>query len=141
MFRYRPDQGVYARGTAFWSLLIFAYLAGNRFYYWTQGWGDWPNHLIVKERVAVLGIHLTPAWLMGVGLFLGLLGAIWAVVNHPKLADLLIDTEQEMRKVTWPSFEDCKKSSLVVIGCVVFLLGFLFVADFALTWVFQDLIY
>ena len=58
-----------------------------------------------------------------------------------RLANLLIDTEQEMKKVTWPSFDDSKKSSLVVIGCVVFMLGFLTAADLLLSTVFKDLIY
>jgi len=137
MFRYRPDQGVYARGTAFWCLVIFAWLAATRFHYWTQSFGDWPSKRLMADKIAVVGVYLTPSLFLGIGLFLALLLGIWKLVNHAKLADLLIDTEQEMRKVTWPSFEDSKTSSLVVIGCVVFMLLFLMGSDFALGWAFH----
>jgi preprotein translocase SecE subunit len=46
-------------------------------------------------------------------------------LEKPVNADLLIDTESELRKVTWPTFKDVVNSSLVVIICVVFLMAFL----------------
>jgi preprotein translocase SecE subunit len=140
MFGYKPDQGVYARGTTFWVLLAFAYVAGMRFNYWVQGWGDWPNNQIT-DNVPVLGFPLTPSFLMGVGLFALLTFAIWKVVNHAKLANLLIDTETEMKKVTWPSFQDSKQASIVVIGCVLFMLVFLFFADMILNWLFMGVVF
>ncbi len=147
MFSYRPDQGVYARGIAFWALTAYAGLAGNRFFYEIQGWdlgfdlgGKVTTHLLA-DPLPVLGMHLTPALLIGVGVFLALTYLAWRVANHPKLADLLIDTEAEMKKVTWPSFEDSKASSIVVIGCVAFLLAFLWVADTALGWFFSGVVY
>jgi len=141
MFRHRPDQGIYARGTAFWVLIAYAYLAGSRFNYWCQGFGDWPNQRWTADPMPVLGFPLTPAFVMGLGVFCLVAFVAWKVVNHPKIADLLIDTESEMKKVTWPSFDDSKKSSLVVIGCVLFLLAFLAASDMALRWFFQDLVF
>ena len=59
----------------------------------------------MAEKVPVLGSYLTPALLVGVAACLGLTYAVaWRVVNTPKLADLLIDTEAEMKKVT-PALE------------------------------------
>jgi len=141
MFGYKPDQGIYARGTAFWSLAILAAIAGNRFHYWLQSLAAWPNKRLMVDKVPVLGFYLTPSLLLGVLLFVVFVAALWKLVNHAKMADLLIDTESEMKKVTWPSFEDCKKSSVVVIGCVIFMLVFLGAADFLLSALFKDLIY
>ena len=45
-------------------------------------------------------------------------------------ADLLIDTESELKKVTWPTGEEVANSSFVVIVSVLFIMGFLAVADF-----------
>jgi preprotein translocase SecE subunit len=140
MFSYRPDQGVYGRGIAFWSLTIYAGLAGNRFYYWVQRF-DWTNKRLLADEIPVLALYLTPALLLGVGVFSALAWGVWKLVNHPKIADLLIDTEAEMKKVTWPTFEDCKNSSLIVIGCVVFMLAFLWFTDTALGWFFTDVVY
>lgn len=141
MFRYRADQGVYARGIAFWALTAYAFLAGRRLYFWSQTWGDWPTARLTADRIPVLGFHLTPAFLLGLTVFALLAFVAWRVVNVGKLADLLIDTEAEMKKVTWPSFDDSKKSSLVVIGCVVFMLVFLAAADLGLQWFFQDVVF
>ena len=47
-------------------------------------------------------------------------------------ADLLIETESELRKVTWPTVPEAVRSSIVVIACVLFLMAFLAGADWLL---------
>jgi preprotein translocase SecE subunit len=54
--------------------------------------------------------------------------------NSPKVADLLIDTESELGKVTWPTMTDAVNSSIVVMGVVVFLMAFMAGADIVLAW-------
>ncbi len=49
--------------------------------------------------------------------------------RQQKVADFLIDTEGELRKVTWPTMPDVINSSIVVIICVLFLMGFMAAAD------------
>ena len=60
-------------------------------------------------------------------------------LNRPKAADLLIDTEAEMRKVTWPSFPETWAGTLAVMVTVAVLLGFLTVADLFFTWAVSNL--
>jgi preprotein translocase SecE subunit len=57
---------------------------------------------------------------------------LYRYLQRPKVADLLIETEGELRKVTWPKLEDVTNSSLVVVFCVLFLMGFLAAADYLL---------
>ena len=140
MFAYKPDQGVFARGTAFWVLAAYSALAGYRLNLHVQRW-HWANARWTDGNMAVLGFPLTPSFLLGLVVFAGLMFSTWKLVNLPKLADLLVDTESEMRKVTWPSFEDCKTASYVVIGCVLFMLAFLASADLGLGYLFRSLIY
>ena len=45
---------------------------------------------------------------------------------------LLIETEQELRKVTWPTIDEAVDSSLVVAGTVMFLMTFMAGADWFL---------
>ena len=52
------------------------------------------------------------------------------VLNRPKAADLLIDTEAEMRKVTWPSPSETWAGTLAVMLTVAVLFVFLTVADY-----------
>jgi preprotein translocase SecE subunit len=139
MFKYKPGEGVYARGTAFWTLVGFAYLAGRRFFLWSQRW-DFSRKTLLAD-IPVLGMPLTPGLLLGV--FVGLLGAwgAWKLVNAPKIADLLVDTELEMKKVTWPSFDESRKASFVVIACVVIMVAFLSLSDMGLERIFFSLVY
>lgn len=61
------------------------------------------------------------------------------VLNRPKAADLLIDTEAEMRKVTWPSVPETWAGTLAVMLTVTVLLGFLTLADLFFTWAVSNL--
>src|SRR6185295_11411464 len=107
MFKYRPDEGVYARGTAFWSLAALAFHGGHRFFFWSQRW-EFSRRDPLGQPIPVLAFPLTPGFLMGAGVFSILAYLIWRLVNSPKIGDLLIDTEVEMKKVTWPSIADSR---------------------------------
>jgi len=140
MFKYRPDEGVYARGTAFWSMAGLAFLAGRRFFFWTQRW-EFSGRDLLGEPIPVLAFPLTPAFLMGAALCLLLSYVGWRVINAAKIADLLVETEIEMKKVTWPSMEDSRKSSVVVIVCVAVMVAFLAASDFGLQWFLLHVVY
>ncbi len=62
-------------------------------------------------------------------------------LNRPKVADFLIETEVELRKVAWPSFKETRSASLVVIVTVLILAGFLAGSDFLLSRIVRLLIY
>ncbi|MBM4013350.1 MAG: preprotein translocase subunit SecE [Planctomycetes bacterium] len=140
MFNYRPGEGGIARATAFWSLAGFAFFAGHRFYLWSQRFEFFDNDLLGSE-IPVLGMPLTPGFIGGLVLFAIAVYGIRRLVNAPKIADLLIDTELEMKKVTWPSFDEARKASVIVIACIVVLTGFLLLADFGLERFFFDVLY
>ncbi|MCP3919153.1 MAG: preprotein translocase subunit SecE [bacterium] len=129
---YKKDQGRMARMAAFWTLAILIF----------YGCASLRNELVVRfsslgvpiggVRIPVLGLDLTPALLIA-GLILG--ASLWLLYrwqNKPKNADLLIDTESELRKVTWPTLEEAINGSIVVIFCVLFLMGFLAGTDYVL---------
>ncbi len=52
---------------------------------------------------------------------------------HKKTGDILIDTENEMRKVVWPDREEVAGSTTVVIGTVVLMGMAIFIMDILLT--------
>ncbi len=130
---YRKDQGRMARMTAFWSLaiLIFYGCVSLR----TELMALAPESLgqpIGGVRVPVLGLDLSPALLI-TGAVLGL--ALWLLYRweqKPKNADLLIETESELRKVSWPSLDEAINGSWAVMMTVLVLMGFLAGVDFLL---------
>ncbi len=140
MFKYKPGEGVVARGVAFWTLAGFAFLAARRYFLWSQRW-DFSEKDLLGTDLPVLGFPLTPGFLISLAMFGVAAWAILRLLNSPKFANLLIDTELEMKKVTWPSFDEARKASLVVIACVVIMVVFLTLADLGLEKVFFGWIY
>jgi preprotein translocase SecE subunit len=72
-------------------------------------------------RLPVVGVDLTPAFVVSM-LILG----IGVIVVHrwlrrPRIADLLIETEAELLKVTWPKGSEVWNASMVVLVSVVLL--------------------
>ena len=53
----------------------------------------------------------------------------------------MIDTELELRKVTWPTMQEVINSSIVVIVCVVVLMVFLAGSDLVLGRIAKALLF
>lgn len=130
---YRKDQGRYARMLAFWAVtLLFAYgiFHSSGLVTLMDRWlGDAnatlidPFPLVGKLRVSTL---------IGAGL-LGLCClTLQGLLNRPKLADVLIETEAEMHKVTWPGWPEVVQGTFAVTGMVIVLFVFLTGVDLLL---------
>jgi preprotein translocase subunit SecE len=117
---YKPGQGKWVRwGTVIGMAIII--LCGT-------GW------LTIHELAA------NEVWVKAlVGFIWTLAGALltfW-LVNSPKLAEFMIMTESEMRKVSWPSRREVITSTKVVI-LLTFLLGLLlYLVDVFFLWFFK----
>ena len=125
---YREDQGRHVRMVAFWSLVFFAGF-GSRFLH--DILVQWPRLRAPMGgvRIPVVGVDLTPAFLASMVLFLVCLAAIHRWLRKPKIADLLIETEAELLKVTWPKGQEVWNASMVVLISVVLLGLFLAASD------------
>lgn len=139
MKAYKEDQGRLGRMAAFWSVIMLL-LFGCTFLHTTL-----LNFAAMKVplrgiRLPVVGVDLTGAFLVSFTTFV--IGAI-AVLRWqqtPKVADLLIDTENELRKVTWPSSQEVVNSAIVVVVCVMVLLAFVALCDWVLGMVLKYLL-
>ena len=141
---YKKDQGRFMRMGAFWALLLLAAygcLGG-----FVRSLYRWLPSLAGDKSVEP---WITPFPILGqLGLpeIVGILSltaiAIWihAVLMRPKVADLLIDTEQELKKVTWPSSSETINGTIAVAATVVALFLFLAVADTAIAFVMDNLL-
>ncbi|MEM7202786.1 MAG: preprotein translocase subunit SecE [Planctomycetota bacterium] len=140
---YKKDQGRYARMAAFWGLFfLLAYGCVRR---------DGLVQVLRSWIGSLGGPELNRAWIDPFPLLgrldlatmsaLGVLGLggflIYRWLSRPKVADMLIDTETELRKVTWPTFSDTWQGTLAVVVTVTFLLLYLTGADLAITFVMQ----
>ena len=131
MAGYKKDQGRLARMAVFWILTALTFYGCSsmraelsaRF----EGLGR-PMIASVPE-VPILGLDLTGAFMIALFVFIGTVFVMYRFIETPKYADLLIETESELRKVTWPTPKEVVNSSLVVIFSVLFLMAFLAGAD------------
>lgn len=133
---YKKDQGRLARLVVFWVLGLLAFYGCYAFYgqvlkkYFAASLG---TPLVAgMKKIPILGIEFNGAFLISLALFIGALFLLSRWQNRPKVADLLIETESEMRKVTWPTFPEAINSSIIVIVTVLFLMAFLAGADWLL---------
>lgn len=62
---------------------------------------------------------------------------LWFVLNKPRIADFLIATEIEMRKVSWPSRREIIGSTWIVICGTLMMVALLFTVNLGFTWFFQ----
>jgi preprotein translocase SecE subunit len=130
---YRKDQGRYARMVAFWALLsLMAYgcFHGGGLSDLLDGWLAASNQTYI-DPFPILGT-LKTSTLIALGV-LGVLGfAIHRILNQPKIADTLIDTEAELVKVTWPTWAEAWAGTVAVTVMVLILFVFLTAADLGL---------
>ena len=129
---YRKDQGRMARMTAFWSGTIFLFYGCVSLFRELTGWSVELAQPIGGVEIPVLGMDLSPSLLIAAVVFLGGAYLFFRWVERPKQADLLIETESEMRKVTWPSLSETMSGSITVILTVLILMAILALFDMAL---------
>jgi preprotein translocase SecE subunit len=128
---YKPAQGLYARGATGVAVLVLVLFACLRMTQviesdsavrlldiqvpWKMVWAG----VIFLVCVAVTALF-TFAFRTGIA---GLDGKTQAYV------DLLIDTQGELQKVSWPSREQLRRSTTTVLVCIIVLGAFLFAVD------------
>jgi len=114
---------------AFWALFfLFAWgcLRADGLVRYMRGWLKDTDPWV--DPFPLLGkLDLSMAITLGIVALIGL--TIYALLNRPKVATMLIDTESELRKVTWPTFADTWKGTLAVVATVCFMLVYLSGAD------------
>ncbi len=130
---YRKDQGRYARMLAFWALtLVTAYgcfHAGGLANVLARWMADSDRVLI--DPFPLLGT-LRISTCIAIGVLVVTAYVVHAILNRPKIADTLIETEVEMQKVTWPTWGEVVQGTIAVTSMVVVLFGFLTVVDLLL---------
>lgn len=110
---YKKGQGTAARGVA--AVLAASLAAWGAYQMWFTGFSWWlaPRTLATAVVAFIFG---------------GL--PIYLVLFQRHAVDILIETQQEMRKVAWSSRSEVMTSTIVVITTVVFLALFILATDY-----------
>ncbi|MHC5054137.1 MAG: preprotein translocase subunit SecE [Planctomycetota bacterium] len=134
---YRPGEGRWARLIALVAFLGLAGFSAYRWHLWASAW-DARAAVWILPRI---GVHQLTWAEIGAGVLLAgfaLLG-YRTCFARPRTSDFLIETEIELRKVTWPAWKPLFRwntelwgNTYVVIVVIVALALFLFAVDMAL---------
>lgn len=127
---YRKDQGRYARMIAFWALLLlFAYgcFHGGGLADLLDRWMLDNNPVFVDPFPILQTLKASTCIALSALAVAGF--CLHAILNRPKIADALIDTEGEMQKVTWPAWGEAWQGTMAVTIMVVVLFVFLTAVD------------
>jgi len=116
---YKPGQGKWARGIGAAALVGMGIWAAIKTYEWSAA----------EDYTA----YIAPTIILA-----GFLTAAFLLTNRPRSVDFLIETEVEMRKVTWPTSREVLGATAVVIVMVLVLGVYLFFWDNALIWLFKQ---
>lgn len=129
---YKKKQGQIVRWINFavWSLL---FLYGTYRLYFFLGTWQWAiKHKWLRFIIPLLDIEVVvdPRLLIGIA---GGIFCLWVIFyltfQKERTSEFLIDTESEMRKVSWPTVSQVVKFSIAVILIVVILSVYLYVVD------------
>lgn len=108
---YKRSQGKLARQITMTTIWIVVAI------------GCWRLETLLRGQP--LWIHYSvPGILLLAGLWIG-----YRLVNYPPFADFLIAVEAEMNKVSWPTWRELSRSTIVVIVLIVGLTAILFSLD------------
>lgn len=135
----KPGQGRWARLTAYVGFGVIA-VFGAVALHQVPGLGSkWFGSLEGLWTRRILGVEFTlrPVFFPAAGLFLFAMVACHLYLNRPKVGEFLIETQGEMKRVSWPTRREWVGSTIVVLVLVAVLSGFLYVADHYLSKLMQ----
>ena len=137
MFKiYKSGQGKGARLLAAFSLGALT-IYGCYSLYYAISTGSWAD--IVLVTIPGLEEPLTPPLLITLIVFGVFSFLIFLFCNWHRSADFLIETELELRKVSWPSKSEVVGSSLIVMVLVTILSLVILGIDYAVALVMRFL--
>ena len=134
----RPGLGRWVRLSALAGVAVMAAFGAASFYQLPSSGSVWWQ-LIAQTTVLGLPLPLRPILFPAIGIFGTVLLIAYALQNKEAWADFLIETEGEIKKVSWPARKDYLGSAFVVIVVIAVVSVFLWAADEGLSRVMQKL--
>jgi len=121
---YKPNQGRKARQFTALGIALIVLTGLWKLHVRLMGW-YW--HRVPMDIVIPLILFAVAVWVT------------FRVLNIPRFADFLIVTEGEMNKVSWASWDELIRATVVVIVCFVLLGLFLFLMDAFWDWLLHTI--
>ena len=132
LFKYKTDQGMAVRGGGLAMIAALLLFGCDGLYYWSLNQGEFFEQAIGGLVIPLVDLKINGALILALVVFITGVLVVSHFMGRPKTADLLIETETELQKVTWPSWTETVNASIVVIFTTVLMAALLFFFDFLL---------
>ena len=133
---YKKGQGSMGRLIALLGCIGLVLWGGHSLWTYLQGYAALTKAILPIPHT---GLQIDWALIIAVIVaFGGIAGVAW-FFNRPKMVDLLVETEAEMKKISWPSRQEAWNSAVIVVVTVVVLMSQLCVYEFVLNHVVKQL--
>lgn len=148
---YKPQRGRIVRWASagvvyglclfgFYSMYIELNAVGvvpdSYFGWWVYSYASF-NIPVYDEFVEITNGLLLSLLLVGAAAYL----VLYLFFRHPRIGEFMIETETEMVKVSWPSKQELRGSTIAVVIAVILLGLYLLLIDFVLNNVIYFFIY
>lgn len=125
---YKPGQGYYTRMLSAVGVGVIV-LSGVA---WL-----WEKMPTIRSIPVDQMLYYRAGMAVGVIALFGLI--VFLILNKPRIADFMIATEAEMKKVNWPSKKEIIGSTWVVICGTVFIALLLWLINLGFAWLFTKI--
>jgi preprotein translocase subunit SecE len=128
---YRPEEGHRSRAVIGIATAVLALYGTHAFYEWLpqEFWQKSITKLNTLIGTEGTEFMVTPALVVAVAMAIAILFAVYKLVNYPKFVDFLIETENELKKVSWASRQQVISESIVVVATVLIVGIYVFMVD------------
>lgn len=127
---------IYKSGQGYWTRVMTAIALATL----SLGFAVWFNAKVLVVYILTdtqNAMYWQAGIVAGTALVVGSL--LWYFLNKPKIADFMIATENEMKKVNWPTKQAVMALTWVVIAGTLMIAVILFVSDFSFTKFFTEI--
>ena len=127
---------IYKSGQGYWTRLMTAIAVATL----TLGAAVWFNAEILDVYIlqdATNALYWQSGIIAGTALIVGAL--LWYFLNKPSIADFMIATENEMKKVNWPSKQSVIALTWIVIAGTLMIALLLFLVNTLFTLLFTKI--
>ena len=134
---YKNGEAKLTRRVAYYGLLALTVWGFRQFAVFLDRF-RWAHKVILGGfDLPIYGRELSFGVLLAIALNVVVAVMLFRWINSEKPATVLIDTETETRKVSWPTWDDARQSTIVVLVFVALTAVFLTVTESILTAIFN----
>jgi len=134
----KPGLGKWVRGVGLVGVGVLAAFGAHSFYTLPSSTSVWWK-VIAETSLLGVAVPLRPILFAAIGVFGTVMTVAYALQNRESWANFLVETEGEVKKVSWPARKEYLGSALVVVLVIAVVSLFLWAADEGLSRIMQKL--